>query len=53
MKWLRLALLWMMALCGSAEAHEITFSHVNVRLERDETLLWSAPVGPDSIRLLN
>ena len=37
MTWLRLSLVWLLALVGAAEAHEITFTVVNLRLERDET----------------
>jgi hydrogenase/urease accessory protein HupE len=32
-------LVWLLALCGGAGAHELTFSHVEVRLEQSETLL--------------
>jgi hypothetical protein len=32
-------LAWILAFCSPAAAHEITFSHVDVRLERGETLL--------------
>ena len=34
---LRLSLVWLLALVGAAEAHEITFTVVNLRLEREET----------------
>ena len=33
------ALVWLLVLCAIASAHEITFSHVDVRLEKSETLL--------------
>lgn len=39
MNWLRIALLLVVALCCSAEAHEITFSQMDVRLEKEATLL--------------
>jgi HupE/UreJ protein len=39
LKRLLAVLAWMLALCAVAEAHEVTFSQVDVRLEQGETLL--------------